>query len=100
GTFTHSLFAGNGTIGVCTDSFTGAGWVVDFSNTINLHRFTVGGTLLSSHPTNTCTPSMTSPNDITQDRATGDLWLVDNDTPGKVLRMNTAGTCLGGFTLG
>jgi hypothetical protein len=98
--FTHSLFAGNGTIGVCTDSFTGDIWVVDFSNTINLHRFDIAGNLLSSHPTNVCTPSMTSPNDVTQNRGDGTLWLVDNDSPGRVLQMSTGGTCLGGFTLG
>jgi hypothetical protein len=101
GSFTHPVFAGNGTIGVCKDSFSNDVWVVDFSNTVNLHRFSQTGTLLSSHPTNTCTPSMTSPNDLTQDRATGDLWLVDNDSPGKVLRFSTTGACLsGGFTLG
>lgn len=99
--FTNAVFAGNGTIGVCTDSFSGDIWVIDFSNTINLHRFDVAGNLLSSHATNTCTPAMTSPNDITQDRTTGDLWLVDNDTPGKILRFSTTGACLtGGFTLG
>lgn len=98
--FTHPIFAGNGTIGVCTDSFTGDIWVVDFSNTVNLHRFDIQGNLLSSHPTNVCTPSMTSPNDLTQDRLTGDLWLVDNDTGGKVLQFSTAGTCIGGFVLG
>jgi hypothetical protein len=99
GSFTHPIFAGNGTIGVCSDSFTGDVWVIDFSNSVNLHRFNLLGTLLSSHPTNICNPSMTSPNDITQDRSTGDLWLVDNDSGGKVLRFSTAGTCLGGFLL-
>jgi hypothetical protein len=98
--FTHPVFAGNGTIGVCTDSLTGDIWVVDFSNAVNLQRFDLAGTLLSSHATNTCTPAMTSPNDLTQDRLTGDLWLVDNDSGGSVLRFSTAGTCLGGFTLG
>lgn len=98
--FTHPVFAGNGTIGICTDSATGDIWVVDFSNTINLHRFDTSGNLLSSHPTNVCTPSMTSPNDLTQNRQDGTLWLVDNDSPGKVLQFSTSGTCIGGYTLG
>ncbi len=100
GSFTNAVFAGNGTIGVCMDSNSGDIWVVDFSNDVNLHQFTTAGTLINSYPTNTCNPSLTSPNDITQDRNTGTLWLVDNDTPGEVLNYSLAGACGTGFGLG
>lgn len=96
-TFSHPVFGTNGTVGVAADSPSGNIVVVDFNQMLSVHAFTPGGTLFASLNATGCTPSLPSPNGITQSRNGYNFWLVDNSNGRQVLEMTSSGYCAGGW---
>ena len=97
--FADTFAGGTGNIGVTQDEVTFDFYVCAFQNAQTVHRFDLLGTPLTAFTSVVCSPPATTPNDITYDPVSGDLFLVDNDQGGLVVRMNRLGTCLGGWHL-
>lgn len=97
--FTSPAFGGGGTVGVVKDSTTGNITVLDFDQFASIHVFSAGGVPIFSWTAAYCSPTLPSPNGLTQDRTTGSAWLVDNHNGMPVAEMSGAGNCVGSWPL-